>query len=181
MREIDGLTIRDLCNRFLTAKRHLLDNGEITDRTFADYYHSCDRIVTTFGKHRLVEDLAADDFEKLRIMLAKTLGPVTLGNEIGRIRVVFKFAYDQSLIDRPIRYGQSFNKPSKKTIRLQRAKSGKRMFEADELRSIIEAAGQPLKAMVLLAANCALGQTDCASVPQTALNLKNGWLDFPSR
>jgi integrase len=36
-----------------------------------------------------------------------------------------------------------------------------------------------LKAMILLAANCALGQTDCANVPQSALDLDNGWLDFP--
>jgi hypothetical protein len=33
----DGLTVRDLVNRFLTSKRHLLDTGEITARTFQDY------------------------------------------------------------------------------------------------------------------------------------------------
>src|SRR5437764_1262225 len=33
-----GLTIRDLLNRFLTAKKQLVDSGEITPRTFADYH-----------------------------------------------------------------------------------------------------------------------------------------------
>jgi len=175
----DGLTVRALCNRFLTAKKQLLDIGEITDRTFADYYRSCKRIVSTFGKRRIIEDLAADDFGQLRAELAKTLGPVALGNEIGRVRVVFKFAYDQSLIDKPLRYGQSFFKPSKKTLRKARQANGKRMYESDELRRIIAAAPQQLKAMIVRGINCGLGQSDCANIPQSALNLESGWLDYP--
>jgi len=34
---IDGLTVRDLCDRFQNAKRDLLENGEITPRTWKDY------------------------------------------------------------------------------------------------------------------------------------------------
>ena len=34
----DGLTIRNLYNRFLTAKRHLLDTSEIKLRTFQEYH-----------------------------------------------------------------------------------------------------------------------------------------------
>ena len=33
----EGLMVRDLANRFLTAKRHLVDTGEIVQRTFTDY------------------------------------------------------------------------------------------------------------------------------------------------
>ena len=36
--QADGFAVRDLLNHFLTAKRHLLDTREITDRTFADYH-----------------------------------------------------------------------------------------------------------------------------------------------
>jgi len=41
----EGLTVRDLCNRFLIAKRHKLDSGELTPSNFADYYATCARIV----------------------------------------------------------------------------------------------------------------------------------------
>src|SRR5438067_11519880 len=34
----DTFTVRDLANRFLTTKRLMPDAGEITARTFADYY-----------------------------------------------------------------------------------------------------------------------------------------------
>ena len=77
------LTIRDLANRFLTAKKQLLDAGEITNPTFLDYHSTCGRIVRVFGRTRLVEDLASKDFEKLRADIQKNCGPVAIGNDIG--------------------------------------------------------------------------------------------------
>src|SRR5262249_51849645 len=126
----DGLTMRDLCNRFLTVKRAAVESGELRERSWHDYYLSCERLIQSFGKERLVSDLASDDFEWLRASMAKTWGPITLGNEIQRIRVVFKYAYDAGLIDRPVRYGPGFKGPSKKTLRLHKAAKGPRIFES---------------------------------------------------
>jgi integrase len=82
-------------------------------------------------------------------------------------------------------------------IRKVRAASGSRMFEADELRRILDALdGKPvevdgkdgpltlspnpvLRAMTLLAINCAYGQWDVASLPRAAVDLKGGWSTFP--
>ena len=175
----EGLTIRELCNRFLTSKQHLVDAGEITPRTFHDYHSTCDRVLTEFGRERLVEDIVVDDFEKLRVTLAKKRGPVALGNEIQRVRMVFKYAYDQGLIDKPIRYGQSFQKPSRKTLRRARATNGPRMFEAIDLRSIVDSASQPLKAMILLGINCGFGQTDVSNLPRSAIDFTKGWIAYP--
>lgn len=163
--------------------RHLLDTREITERTFQDYYSSCERLVSTFGRNRVVDDLAADDFEKLQAALAKTRGPVALGNAIQRVRMVFKYAYDQGLIDKPIRYGQGFKKPSRKTLRKHRSQKqteyGKRMFQADELRTIIDAVSQPLTAMILLCINCGFGQSDISCMSKSAVDLNTGWIDYP--
>jgi integrase len=175
----EGLTVRDLVNRFLTAKRYLLDTREITPRTFADYYATCERLVGAFGRTRLVDDLAADDFERLRADLAARWGPVALGNEIQRVRVVFKYADDAGLIDRPIRYGPGFKRPSKKTLRLARAAKGPRLFEAGQLRALLAEAGLQLKAMFLLGVNCGLGNTDCAGLCLRHLDLDGGWLNYP--
>lgn len=179
----DGLTVRELCNRFLTSKQHQLDTGEIANRTFLDYKAVTDRVIRVFGCERLVDDLAADDFEEFRSDIAKTRGHVSLGNEVQRVRVVFKYAYDAGLVDRPIRYGPTFKRPSKKTLRLERngkqRKNGKRMFEAAELRKIIDAADQPLKAMVLLGINCGFGNSDVGNLPMDAIDLDGGWIDYP--
>jgi integrase len=175
----DDLTIADLCNRYLTVKQHSLDTKEIVPRTFHASKRITDRIVTNFGKSRLVDDLAAPDFGELRAEMAKTLGPVSLGNEIQGIRSVFKFAFDEGLIERPVRYGQQFKKPTKKTLRKSRAINGKRMFESVDVRKIMASAQQPLSAMILLGVNCGFGQTDLSSMPQTAVDLRTGWIDYP--
>ena len=75
----DGLTVGDLCNEFLTAKTRRRDAGEITLRSFDEYKQTTDRLVATFGRNRLVDDLASSDFESLRSDMAKQWGPVRLG------------------------------------------------------------------------------------------------------
>ncbi len=175
----DGLTLRDLANRFLTAKQHLVDEGALAPRTWLDYHATCDRILGAFGKTRLVLDLAADDFESLRASMSKAWGPVAVGNEINRVRVVFKYAYDAGLIDRPVRYGPGFKRPSRKTLRQARNAKGEKMLEAAQLRKLIEAAPAPLKAMILLGLNCGFGNSDIGCLPVSALDLKRGWHSFP--
>jgi integrase len=175
----DGLTVQYLCNRFLTGKRHLLDNGELKSRTFAEYYRRCEKIIAGFGKNRLITDLAADDLDRLRAELAKGRGPVSLRYDVRHIRMVFEYAFDAGLTDKPVRYGPNFKGPAKRILRQTRQVIGKRMFEADEIRRIVNDVRQPLKAMVLLAINCGFGQTDCAILARSAVDLDNGFVDFP--
>src|SRR5262249_5057649 len=87
--------------------------------------------------------------------------------------------FDAGLIERPVRYGPAFRKPSKKVLRKARNERGVRMFEAPELRKILDAAGTQLKAMILLGANCGFGNADCGNLPQAALDLDGGWVNFP--
>src|ERR1700722_16852729 len=87
----EGLTVGDLCNRFLTAKIRKQASGELGSRMFVEYKEITDLLVSAFGKDRLVDDLAADDFEALRAEMAKRWGPVRLGNAITRVKSVFKY------------------------------------------------------------------------------------------
>jgi integrase len=174
----EGLSLRELSNRFLTSKKHLLDNNEIRPGTFREYFSTAENVTNCFGKNRIVEDLIADDFERLRMSLSKRFGPVALGNEINRVRILFKYGFDASLIDQPVRFGPGFKRPSKKVLRLHRAKKGKRMFEANEIQNILKAASPPLHAMTLLGINCAFGQTDISALPIGAVDYETGWIEF---
>jgi integrase len=173
-----GVEVRDLCNHFLTAKLRLLKSGEITPRTFDDYRSTTDRIIVAFGERRLVTDLSTSDFDKLRSDLAETLGVVALSNAIQRVRSVFQYGFNAELLDRPLRLA-TFKRPSKKSIRLARAEKGPRLFDAAPLRQIIAASDVQLRAMVLLAVNGGLGNSDIASLPLKALDLEARWLNFP--
>src|SRR5690606_20976884 len=107
----DGLNVADLANRFLTVKRHKVDTGEIQFRTWKELLKTCEEIIKTFGRNRLVADLGADDFQELRTRLAKGRGLQALGNQVRRVRQLFKFAYDTRLIERPVPFGPDFRQP----------------------------------------------------------------------
>ena len=173
-----GLTVGELCDRFLQAKDKRLESGEIKFRTRQDYEQTTNRIVAQFGKNRLVSDLAGDDFESLRSSIVKTRGPVALGNEVQRIRTVFKYAYDEGLIAQPVRYGAGFKRPSNKVLRLERAKKGLRLFEAADTLRLIYAADLHLRAMIYLAINCGFGNSDCGTLPLVSLDLDGGWVNY---
>ncbi len=173
------VTLRELLNEFLAAKRALLESEEIVRRTFDDYHTVCRRLTESIDKHRMVSDLVPEDFQKLRTKLAKTRGPTSLTNDITRIRVIFKFAYENGLIDRPVRFGQALKRPSRKDVRKSRNKAGPRMFEAGEIRRMLDAATNPLHSMILLGINCGFGNQDCGTLPRYAVNLETGWLHFP--
>ena len=70
----DSINVADLVDRFLTSKRLLLDNGELSPRTFSDYYQCCKYIISVFGKRRVLSDLRPEDFGRLRSELAKIRG-----------------------------------------------------------------------------------------------------------
>ena len=53
------------------------------------------------------------------------------------------------------------------------------MFAADEIRLMLNVAPLPLKAMIFLGVNCGLGNHDCGTLPQPALDLDGGWIDLP--
>jgi integrase len=174
-----GLTVLALVNAFLVSKRKMVDSGEIAMRTWLDYQTTGQRLVDGFGRERLASDLAGDDFEDFRAQLAKNWGPVTLANEINRVRVVFKWAYDAGQIERPMRFGPGFKRPSAKVLRKARAAKGVRMFMAEEIHSLLAVASVPMKAMILLAANVGMGNADVGSLPLSAIDFASGWLSFP--
>jgi integrase len=172
-------TLADLCNKFRATKLLLQNTGALSQHSYRDYVRVCDTLIDTFGRDRQLTDITTADFEQLRAKWAKTCGSVRLGNEINRAKMVFKYGYDYGLIERPIRYGEGFKRPSKRTLRIERAGKDLKMFHAAELRKIIAEVNPQLKAMVLLAINCGFGNSDLAKLPLSALDLITGWHNFP--
>jgi len=176
----DGLTMADLANCFLTAKDRAVAAGELSNRGFNDYYQSCQYLVKRFGGNRLVDDIRPDDFGRLRADLFEQLGsPVTVRTRIARIRTIFRFASDNELIDRPVKFGSEFRRPLQQTIDRHKLESPAKMFTRKEVQQILNAASPWQKAAVLLGLNCGLGNTDLATLRQSAIDWEGGWLNHP--
>jgi hypothetical protein len=78
-----------------------------------------------------------------------------------------------------MQFGPGLIPPSKKTLRIERVKYGPKMFEADEIRKLVNGATidkviikptTSLRAMILLGVNCGFGNTDCDSLARSALD-----------
>ena len=181
--EGDGLTVKILANRFLGSKRHRVETDELSEQAFHDYKVAAGELLNAFGPNTPVSVLRPGDFARLRTHLSKSRGPVTLKNWIIRIRSIFKFAHDERLIPEPMHYGQSFSIPSAKTLRKARNAKPPRLFEADQLRQVLNRfdrkVSRNLRAMTLLGINCGFGITDCALLTFDRLDLDRGWHDFP--
>jgi integrase len=175
-----AVTVKDVANDFLNAKQALVDNGELSPRTWADYKLVCDMVVAHLGKSRLAEDVGPDDFAALRIKVAKRWGPQRLGSKlIQYTRCLFKHALDAGLIDRAVRFGPGFKRPSKKVLRQNRADAGPKLFTAEDIRRLIDAGGPAMRAMILLGANCGFGNADCGELPLSAVDLDSAVIDYP--
>src|SRR5262249_51632709 len=111
--------------------------------------------------------------------MSKQWGPLRVGDFIQHIRSIFKFAYDMEKIDHPVRFGPGFERPSKQVLRRHKAAQGAKLFEANEVRRMIEAASVQMKAMILLGINCGFGNSDCGNLPLSAVDLERGWVNFP--
>jgi integrase len=173
-----ALTVKDVANAFLNAKQALVKAGELAPVTWAKYKRVSDLLIKHFGKHRIVADLGPDDFATLRNKMSQTWGPLRVRDFVQHIRSVFKYAFESELIDRPMRFGPGFARPSKKVLRLARAAKGKRLFTPEQLRTLLDAAGPQLRAMLLLGINSGLGNTDCARLSLRHLDLDGGWLNY---
>lgn len=178
-----GPDVRDACNSFMSAKRVAMDAGQLSPRSFTGYDATCRFVLAELGANRSVNDLGPGDFQKLYAKLARKHGISTLGREVTITRGIFKHAYDADLIDRPVKFGPTFKVPSKAVVRKHKAKgeqaNGKRMFDAPDIRQLLDAADPAVKAMILLGINAGFGNTDCGNLPQSALDLKRGWIDYP--
>lgn len=174
------LTLHGLCNAFMAAKELRCESGDLTRRMFSDYRAACEFMLSVFGKSRLVSDLAASDFDRLRAAMArKYRSPSALSNRIVWTKAVFLYGLQADLLERQVRFGPNFKKPEKRIVRAAKQAKGEMTFSACEIRRLLKAASPPLRAMILLGVNCGFGNHDCGRLPLSAIDLRAGWINFP--
>lgn len=178
--EADGITVDQLCAQFLESKRMMIEAGELGQLTFDGHYVlACARVQAFFGPHRPIESITPMMFSKLRASLPAAWGPSTTGRAIQAIRTLFKFAYDVGLLEKPIRFGPDFRRPAARLYRLARQAKELQMFEAAEIRAMLDAATPTLRAMIVLAINTGFGNSDCGRLLFSHLDLDKARVNFP--
>ncbi|MBL9164446.1 MAG: tyrosine-type recombinase/integrase [Planctomycetaceae bacterium] len=181
----DGLTLKVLCDKFLNYKLAEVNSKELSQRTFQELHQTAQKVCDVIGKHRQVDSLGPDDFAKLHAAFKQRVDPTKqkpmsvhrIGNAIVRTKAIFNHGIGTYIVNGPVKYGTAFKKPSVVKLREAKNNSDKKLFTAEEIRSLIEAADVSLRAMIYLGINAGLGNTDVTCLQFS--NLKSGWLDYP--
>lgn len=171
----NGHSVGGICHSFLNAKCLALTVGEICQSTFSDYRRTCEWIVAWWGENTPIADVTPQTLSQYKAHLAQRRSLRSLGNEVSRVRIVLKWAYEAGLIDKPVRFGPEFRKPSTRALR--RVPREPKLFTPEQIYAILAECGTSLRAMVLLGVNCGYGPTDCCELAWEAI--RDGWAVFP--
>ncbi len=84
----------------------------------------------------------------------------TIGHHVTVTKLIFNWAYNNELLEIPIRYGSNFKKPSSKRKRLERAERPAKEFSKSEIHQFLAIDDAELRAWILLGVNCGFGNSD---------------------
>jgi hypothetical protein len=132
-------------------------------------------MVKILGASTPVDHLTESDFDKLRSCVSRGVSHKTREGRVVRCRAVFIFG-EMRRLTKPILYRMvDFKKPSKKNLDKEKPDAVK-AFDASEIRLLVSSAGVNMRAMILLAINCGLGNTDIAAITEENFDFENRWV-----
>ncbi len=176
-----ALTLQVLCYEYCKdlEERVTAKAKSVTRGYFLDQRAACERLIETLGGNTTIDELGPDQFGKLAKVLQGRYGDNRYTAEVTRIKVVFKWAFDEAKIDKFPRYGSKFRGSTRTELEKERAKKPVKLFTPAEIRQLIESADPVMKVAVLLGINCALGNKDVADLERWRIDFKGGWLEYP--
>jgi len=186
----DGVTVKQVVNHYLTFQIRRAESNEIGFQWFENCRTVLENFTQFVGTGRLVSDLRPDDFQRYRQRLAAQglagrggLGVHALNRAVTVVRGMLKYAYEVDLLKFPVKLGKSFARPSatlkRKSQQACELANGKRLFDANAITKLINAAEDPLRAMILLGINGGFGNIDCARLPISAVDWDHAIIRFP--
>lgn len=176
-----GVTLRQLCNKFLALQSKRWEQGEIARPTLTLYYRTAKRLTGILGDNRRVESIRPDVLTKLRDTVIAQYSESTAAAELTRMRGLFRTAEDHDWC-KPLKY-RLLRAPSKRAAKRNgnggSHDEGPRTWTPEEVEKILNTANPTVRAMFLIALNAAFGNHDVGSLPQSALEItdrENAWV-----
>lgn len=169
-RDVGAVTVSEVANRFLAAKLAEAEAGRLLKSWYAAYHLTLARFAKHVGPGTAVSSLTPDHFTSF----LTSRGGKGINRAVQCIRTLFSYAVDQDWCA-AVRFGREFRKTSRSAARATRRPL---LFAPGECRAMVRAAeGQPL-AMILLALNGGMGQSDVATLRCGDIDLVKSMIDY---
>lgn len=170
-----SITVSRLCDHFLHSRRQMADRGDLSERTWNDYFEAGKSLSAFFGPARTAMSLTPRDFSRFRESFPSTWGSVRINNAIVRVSAIINFAWKEGHVAAPIQTGIGFSRVSQKRLRKERAAKDDKFFEAAEILQLLDIASPQMKAMILLGVNAGYGNADCGRLTRDMV--ADGWIE----
>lgn len=146
--QMEGLTLREGLRLFLQSRMVRLKEGIIVRRSYDDYNTECKLVRDILGATLPLQAIGPSHFSHLRSKMSGA--PTVISNRVGRVRVIFKYLYEAGYLDRPVRYGTEFAKPSVAVLRKHRASKPKKLFTPEQVHLLLANATPQMRGMIWL-------------------------------
>lgn len=153
----DAVTLDYGVNAFIDAKR-----PTVNPHTLKEYQSILKDFKDTVGERKVLTVIGPVEFTAY----AKRVSGYSVIRRtkiVGVIRTAFNWFVAQEWMER-VSYGPVFAQPSKKLVRIDRAKRPRRMYTAKQVRTLYRHAKGMMRAAVLLGINGGMGPADVSRV-----------------
>jgi integrase len=181
-----SITVADVANKWLAAKDEAVAAGDIKEATFAAYYKIVSDAVGVLGRNTPAKMLRPEQFRKLATKIKTKQAPTAAAKSLTVVRMMFAWAYDEGLLEAPVRTGSGFKLPRKAEKRAAARRRGNGIYTAEQLRLVLDAAekgvegvrpSNTLRAILLLGINGGMTQMEIAGLRVRDVDLKAGLID----
>lgn len=170
-------TVADVYAEYVDHQHTRVNDREIKPREFEDTRRFLDHFAAAVGAETPAQAIGPQQFSEFyRQQLSGSFGPDQIQRRTYAIRRAFEYAAELELIPHVPNFGPQFKPLKAKALATVKARTPKLVdrtpYKPRDVRRLIRAAPQPIKSMILLAINCAFGNTDCGLLGLDQLHLK---------
>lgn len=174
----DRETLGGVLERWMEYQRGRLEAGGITPKTYDDYRRVAEFLEDKLGKTMRVDSIGPEQWTTLRVDIDKlTKSPTVASRYVTIAKMPWRWAWESAIIQNPMRFGPAFKVAPKSAVRKTRHAKRQRSFTADQVKALVDAAGQPMRAMVLLGINSGMTQVEVSGLVWDDVDLSAGLID----
>jgi integrase len=162
-----NLTLRQLVNRYLDARKSDMEAGNLNARTWADYRGYLLAFGKFVGPALPAAELDTDHIDRWAAHLRPITGPRRFNGARAHLFAFLRHCFAAKWIP-AFPLGVGFKRAPKGKIRAGRKN---KLINPAHIGPLLDAADVQLRAMMLLGLNGGLGNTDCANLPRAAVDL----------
>lgn len=169
-------TVKNLCMVFLHAQKLRVEQKDLSQRSLTDYAKTCQDFCEFVGNEVWLTELTTEHFALFKADVASRRNLVSVGNEVTRVKTIFKWLLSEDKIDRLPNFGKTFVRPKKSDVREYKFNKGRSTFTRTEVLALISELGIHERAMCLLAINAGFGNSDLAKLQLDHVDLDDGYV-----